>query len=165
MTRLSCVIWNIGPWNTWPLLSCATIVPRVPPVSVHVKVAPRPPLADWPVPMPVVVQPETAIAKSDAAATLILKAVMLSLLSNEQNVRRWTAAPLRLGNKTEAERSRWCVHHSARFIAAARKTLLFWPPLIIGPAHAPGQNRCARIFLNDTRRALASRGASDRPKE
>src|SRR5207253_5018983 len=63
-------------------LSRAIIVPRLPPVSDQLNVALRPPLVDCPVPKPVVVQPATVIANSDAAAALIDKAVIVSLLSN-----------------------------------------------------------------------------------
>jgi hypothetical protein len=49
-------------------------------------VAPKLPRADCPVPMPVVVQPAIAIAKSDAAAALIDTELMVSLLSSPQRM-------------------------------------------------------------------------------
>src|SRR5262245_52067977 len=71
------------------------MLPRVPPVSVQVKVAPMLPVTDWPVPTPVVVQAAAAIAISDAAAALIGSAVIVSLLSSLKR-RISTVAPLAL---------------------------------------------------------------------
>jgi hypothetical protein len=88
VTRLSWVIWKNGPENAWPLLSLAIIVPRVEPVSLQLKVALRPPPADWPVPKPVVVQAVAAIAKSDAPAVLMQNGVMTLLLSRRKRFRR-----------------------------------------------------------------------------
>src|SRR5580765_7627537 len=90
---LSEVIWKKGPWKTCPLLSCATIVPRVAPVSVQLKLARIVPLADWPVPKPLVVHPAMAIAASDAAAILIDREVMTILLLAPQNAKGPTSAP------------------------------------------------------------------------
>src|SRR6185369_10461566 len=69
------------------------MVPRVEPVSRQVKVAPMPPLVDWPVPMPVVVQPAIATAARDAAAVLIANEVMTILLFAPENAKRPVSAP------------------------------------------------------------------------
>jgi len=65
------------PWNTWPSLSWATMVPRVPPFCVQLNVAPTFWPTTWPVPMPEVVQPAAASAINEAPASLIEKAFIV----------------------------------------------------------------------------------------
>jgi hypothetical protein len=57
------------------------MLPRVPPVSVQVKVTPRLLPATWPKPTPLVVQPAVAIAASETTAALIDSEVIVTLLS------------------------------------------------------------------------------------
>src|SRR5690348_1454750 len=76
---LSDVIWKNGPWNTSPLLNCATMVPWVPD-SVQLKFTPTLWPTTWPVPKPVVVQAAAASAINEAPASLIEKAFILLLL-------------------------------------------------------------------------------------
>ena len=77
------MIWKKGPWNTWPWVSWATIVPRVLLVAgVQVKVAPMFCPTTWPVPTPNVVQPAAASAINEAPASLIENVFIVLLLDS-----------------------------------------------------------------------------------
>jgi hypothetical protein len=80
--RDSWVTWKKGPWNTWPLVRLATMLPRVAPVCVQVNVAPTFDPTACPVPTPEVVHALIVRAALAAIAALSVTLVILKLLSS-----------------------------------------------------------------------------------